>query len=127
VIDRGRRSAASSARRLVGAVTDAGGAAVIGTGIVSIGLALDQQPTLSRILLAIASVLWLGPFMLTVAIESLAVLAALRRSKVASPGSPLRPWPHSCSASAPTCSCWPGSTCDSCDSVARTIGSSAAR
>jgi tellurite resistance protein TehA-like permease len=32
----------------------------MGTGIVSIGLALDQQPMLSRILLAIALVLWLG-------------------------------------------------------------------
>src|ERR671924_1653055 len=59
---RGPRSAAFSPRRLVGSVADAGGAAVMGTGIVSIGLALDQQPMLSRILLAIAGVLWLGLF-----------------------------------------------------------------
>jgi tellurite resistance protein TehA-like permease len=66
VIDRRHRSAARSARRFVGAITDAGGAAVMGTSIVSIGLALDQQPTLSRLLLAIAFALWLGVLVVVV-------------------------------------------------------------
>jgi tellurite resistance protein TehA-like permease len=55
-----RGSAAFSPRRLVGSVADAGGAAVMGTGIVSVGFAVDEQPTLSRILLVIAVLLWLG-------------------------------------------------------------------
>jgi tellurite resistance protein TehA-like permease len=37
-----------------------GGAAVMGTGIVSIGLALDREQTLSKLVLGIAVALWLG-------------------------------------------------------------------
>jgi tellurite resistance protein TehA-like permease len=51
---------ASAAAALLDAVPAAGGAAVMGTGIVSIGLALDHQQTLSQISLGIAVVLWLG-------------------------------------------------------------------
>jgi hypothetical protein len=176
----------------------------MGTGIVSIGLLLDHQQTLSQILLGVAVAFWLGllavfvdrrlrqrsrwqqearaadvltivagtavlgdrltllgedwagylllvlaftlwlvllprvlphwrtpsvgvGFMLTVATESLAVLAALlaiedrlallasRRSRRSSSG-----W-------APTCSCSHGSTCGSCCSAAATTGSSAER
>jgi tellurite resistance protein TehA-like permease len=53
-------TAARWARLLVDSVPPAGGAAVMGTGIVSIGLALDHQQTLSQILLGIAAVFWLG-------------------------------------------------------------------
>jgi hypothetical protein len=42
------------------AVPPAAGAAVMGTGIVSIGLRLDGWTSLSRVLLAIAAALWVG-------------------------------------------------------------------
>jgi tellurite resistance protein TehA-like permease len=48
------------ATRLADAVPPAGGASVMGTGIVSIGLSLAGQPTVSAALLAITVVLWLG-------------------------------------------------------------------
>jgi tellurite resistance protein TehA-like permease len=46
--------------RALDAIPPAGAAAVMGTGIVSIGLGLDHQPTLSRLLFALAIALWLG-------------------------------------------------------------------
>jgi tellurite resistance protein TehA-like permease len=45
-------------QRILGAVPPASGAAVMGTGIVSIGLALDGRETLSRILLVICAAAW---------------------------------------------------------------------
>ncbi len=46
--------------RVLDAVPPAAGAAVMGTGIVSVGLRLDHQLTLSRILFAVTIALWLG-------------------------------------------------------------------
>lgn len=46
-------------RRVTDAVPPAAGAIVMGTGIVSIGLALDQYETLSRILLGFAVAVWI--------------------------------------------------------------------
>ena len=53
-------NAVYAALRLGDAVPPSGGAAVMGTGIVSIGLARVGHQTLSQILLAIAVGLWLG-------------------------------------------------------------------
>jgi tellurite resistance protein TehA-like permease len=44
--------------RILGAVSPASGAVVMGTGIVSIGLALDGRETLSRVVLVLAAVVW---------------------------------------------------------------------
>ena len=46
--------------RVLGAIPPASGAVVMGTGIVSIALSLDHQETLSRILLAIAALVWIA-------------------------------------------------------------------
>jgi hypothetical protein len=54
--------------RVLDAIPPAAGAEVMGTGIVSVGLSLDHHETLSRILLVIASVMWV----------TLAVLVPLR-------------------------------------------------
>jgi tellurite resistance protein TehA-like permease len=53
-------SVANSATALLDAVPPSGGAAVMGTGIVSVGLALDHHATLSGILFGIAAALWFG-------------------------------------------------------------------
>ncbi|MGH3001090.1 MAG: hypothetical protein ACRDM1_00205, partial [Gaiellaceae bacterium] len=53
-------SPASRAARIVHAVPPAGGAAVMGTGIVSVGLAHDGRPGLSDALLAVDVALWLA-------------------------------------------------------------------
>ena len=52
--------ALSSATRVLDAVPPSGGAAVMATRIVSIGLTLDERETLSRVLLGIGVALWLG-------------------------------------------------------------------
>jgi hypothetical protein len=44
--------------RLLAATPPASGAVVMGTGIVSIGLSLDGQETISRVLLSLAAVIW---------------------------------------------------------------------
>jgi Voltage-dependent anion channel len=62
------RVTASVFDRLLDAVPPAAGAEVMGTGIVSIALSLDGHETLSRILLAIAGLMWVA----------LAVLVPLR-------------------------------------------------
>jgi tellurite resistance protein TehA-like permease len=45
---------------VLAAIDPSAGAVVMGTGIVSIGLLLDSQRTLSRVLLAIAALLWVA-------------------------------------------------------------------
>ncbi len=50
----------TSALRLLDAVPLVAGAAVMGTGILSIGLHLDHRPVLSDVLLGIAVAMWLG-------------------------------------------------------------------
>jgi hypothetical protein len=51
---------AGALERILSAIPPASGAVVMGTGIVSIGLSLDHEETLSRILLAIAALAWIG-------------------------------------------------------------------
>jgi len=65
------RRAVVAAGRLAAAVPPASGAVVMGTGIVSIGLSLDGEETLSRVLLAIAALVWflLGIVMLALALR----------------------------------------------------------
>jgi hypothetical protein len=46
--------------RIIDEIPPASGAVVMGTGIVSIGLSLDGRETLSRILLVIAGLAWIG-------------------------------------------------------------------
>jgi tellurite resistance protein TehA-like permease len=53
-------TAAASTLSPLDSIPPSGGAAVMGTGIVSIGLVLDHRQTLSEILLGIALVFWLG-------------------------------------------------------------------
>lgn len=48
------------ARRLLDAVPPASGAVVMGTGIVSVALEVDGFETLSRVLLALAAIAWVG-------------------------------------------------------------------
>ncbi|MGH3004244.1 MAG: tellurite resistance/C4-dicarboxylate transporter family protein, partial [Gaiellaceae bacterium] len=48
------------AARVIGAVPPASGAVVMGTGIISIDLAVDGRETLSRVLLGLAAVVWVG-------------------------------------------------------------------
>jgi len=47
-------------RRILDAIPPASGAAVMGTGIVSIALSLDVSETLSRVLLALAAAMWVA-------------------------------------------------------------------
>jgi tellurite resistance protein TehA-like permease len=54
------RSSVGPLARILSAIPPASGAAVMGTGIVSIALSLDRQETLSRILLAIATAVWIA-------------------------------------------------------------------
>jgi tellurite resistance protein TehA-like permease len=54
-----RRRVSAVAEELAAAVPPASGAVVMGTGIVSIGLSLDRQETLSRILVGIAAAVWI--------------------------------------------------------------------
>lgn len=49
-----------TAAALLDAAPPSGGAAAMGTGIVSVGLALDHHATLSGILFGIGAALWLG-------------------------------------------------------------------
>ena len=49
---------AHALERLLAATPPASGAVVMGTGIVSIGLSLDGQETISRVLLILAAVIW---------------------------------------------------------------------
>ncbi len=72
------------------------------TGIVSTGLSLDGQETLSKITLGIAAVIW-------VALAILLPLRAARdpagfRADVRSPGASQRAWPLLCSAPGWCCS-----------------------
>lgn len=53
-----RRATSRVSNRLLDSVPPAAGAEVMGTGIVSIALSLDGHETLSRILLAIAGLMW---------------------------------------------------------------------
>jgi tellurite resistance protein TehA-like permease len=53
-----RRATAPVLDRVLDSIPPAAGAEVMGTGIVSIALSLDRHETLSRILLAIAGVMW---------------------------------------------------------------------
>lgn len=57
---RRRVGPADIARRVLDAIPPASGAVVMGTGIVSIALALDHRDTLSDILLVIAAAIWLA-------------------------------------------------------------------
>ena len=59
-----RTPAAGSLDRLLDAVPPASGAVVMGTGIVSIALLLDQRGTLSDILLVLDAVIWIALFAL---------------------------------------------------------------
>ena len=56
----GRTPAAGALDRLLDAVPPASGAVVMGTGIVSIALLLDQRGTLSDILLVLDAVIWIA-------------------------------------------------------------------
>src|SRR4051794_35844593 len=67
----GARPAGGALERVLLASTPGAGAQVMGTGIVSIGLAVDGRETLSRALLVIASVIWV----------SLALLLGLRATR----------------------------------------------
>jgi Voltage-dependent anion channel len=49
---------AQALERLLAAIPPASGAVVMGTGIVSIGLSLDDHETISRVLLLLAAVIW---------------------------------------------------------------------
>ena len=62
------RAPASGFDRVLDAIPPAAGAEVMGTGIVSVALSLDHHETLSRVLLAIAALMWVA----------LAVLVPLR-------------------------------------------------
>jgi tellurite resistance protein TehA-like permease len=62
---------AAALRRTLDAIPPAAGAEVMGTAIVSIALSLDGQETLSRVILVIAAVIWVG----------LAVLLPLRAAR----------------------------------------------
>jgi hypothetical protein len=53
-------SPAGTVERILTAIPPASGAVVMGTGIVSVGLSLDHHETLSRVLLVIAAVVWIG-------------------------------------------------------------------
>ena len=55
-----RTPAAGPLDRLLDAVPPASGAVVMGTGIVSIALLLDQPGTLSDILLVLDAVIWIA-------------------------------------------------------------------
>jgi tellurite resistance protein TehA-like permease len=55
-----RSSRSAALARIVDTVPPADGAAVMATGIVSVGLSLDGHETLSRILLGVDVALWLG-------------------------------------------------------------------
>jgi len=55
-----RWRAMGALERILTAIPPASGAAVMGTGIVSIGLTLDHRVTLSRILLVIAAAVWIA-------------------------------------------------------------------
>ena len=57
---RGWRPAAGLVDRTLDAIAPASGAVVMGTGIVSIALSLDGQETISRVLLVLAAVFWVG-------------------------------------------------------------------
>lgn len=95
----GNRRLAAPQRGLLGRSLDSSapsaGGAVMATGVVSIALSLDGQQTLSRIMLAIAIVIW----------AALAVLAPLRAARDPAgfgPMSALRRrspalWPRQCS------------------------------
>lgn len=50
----------ASLRRIADTTGPAAGGAVMATGIVSIGLALDDEPVLSKVLLGLGGALWLG-------------------------------------------------------------------
>lgn len=52
--------ASTAFRRIASAVPAASGAVVMGTAIVSIGLSIDGHETLSRVLLAIAALVWVA-------------------------------------------------------------------
>jgi hypothetical protein len=78
--------------RTVDSNPPAAGAEVMGTGIVSIALSLDGQETLSRVILAIAAVMW-------VALALLLPLRAARDPAGFRADAPLRalsppPWPR---------------------------------
>ena len=55
-----RSSAGRALERILGAIPPASGAVVMGTGIVSIALALDRRETLSRMLLVVAAAVWIA-------------------------------------------------------------------
>jgi tellurite resistance protein TehA-like permease len=55
-----RRLTGGVLERVLDSIPPAAGAEVMGTGIVSIALSLDRHETLSRILLAIAAVMWVA-------------------------------------------------------------------
>ena len=55
-----RPAADDTLERILAAIPPASGAVVMGTGIVSIALSLDGSEPFSRILLAVASCLWVA-------------------------------------------------------------------
>lgn len=54
----GERSGTGALERTLDVIPPAAGAAVMGTGIVSVALSLDSKETLSRVILGIATVIW---------------------------------------------------------------------